>query len=327
MNGRIVWLSIGMSNTAQESNAFINLVQGTTGINPALVMVNGGVGGKTAEDISTPSNPEYSVYWNTVATRLANAGVTAQQVQAIWFKEGNRGTVPVQQYYDSLLAQSKRILNELHVRFPNARLCYVAGRSYGGYATGLTNPEPYAYWTGWAMKHLIEAQINGDPQLDFDGPEANSPWLMWGLYLWADGLVPRSDGLFWECADYQGNDGLHPSTQGEAKVAALLLDFFSSEPTCCPWFMAACTTNVTEESGQTMRITPNPASGFFEVRLQATQPAELSVLDPLGHLVVSGTFRGSPSQVIDLTGYASGIYLIQIVQEGTTTHARLMLEQ
>lgn len=327
VNGKIVWLSIGMSNTAQESNAFINLVQGTPGINPRLVLVNGGVGGKTAEDISTPSNPEYSIYWNAVATRLANAGVTAQQVQAIWFKEGNRGVVPEQQYYDSLIVQCKRIMNELNARFPNARLCYVAGRAYGGYATGNTNPEPYAYWTGWAMKHLIEAQINGDPQLYYAEPGANSPWMMWGLYLWADGLVPRSDGLFWECDDFQANDGLHPSDQGEAKVASLLLDFFSSDPTTCPWFMAACETTIPEEYNRIVQLFPNPSSGSFQVvPPSATEPAEITVMDPLGQVVVHGSYTGRQMQELDLRGYARGMYLVKVVQDAEMSFSRLVLE-
>jgi len=328
VNGKIVWLSIGMSNTNQESNAFINLVETTPGINPSLVMVNGGVGGKTAEEISTPTDPEYSIFWNTVATRLTNASVTAQQVQAIWFKVGNRGVVPEQQYYDSLLVQSKRIMHELDDRFPNARLCYVAGRSYGGYAAGLTNPEPYAYWTGWAMKHLIEAQINGDPLLVFDGPDPVSPWMMWGLYLWADGVVPRSDGLFWECSDYHQGDGLHPSDQGEAKVAALLLDFFSNDPTTCPWFMAACETALPEQSDAASWIAPNPSNGVFRISLPgAAKPVQISVFDALGHTVIESSSSGNGGFNIDLTGHAPGIYLVKIVHGAEVSFSRFALER
>jgi PKD repeat protein len=56
--------------------------------------------------------------------------------------------------------------------------------------------------------------------------------------LWADGSVPRSDGLTWECADVVA-DFTHPSTSGETKVADQLLAFFKTDPTTMPWFRRA----------------------------------------------------------------------------------------
>jgi hypothetical protein len=43
--------------------------------------------------------------------------------------------------------------------------------------------------------------------------------------LWIDGLNPRSDGLVWTPEDMV-RDCTHPSSNGEAKVAGMLLDFF-----------------------------------------------------------------------------------------------------
>src|SRR6185436_1305162 len=47
---------------------------------------------------------------------------------------------------------------------------------------------------------------------------------------------PRSDGLIWECQDFQF-DGAHPSPFGKAKVTGMLLDFFKNDPTTKPWFL------------------------------------------------------------------------------------------
>src|SRR5260370_27027406 len=42
---------------------------------------------------------------------------------------------------------------------------------------------------------------------------------------WANGLLPRSDGLVWTCQDLQA-DGTHPSVPvGRVKVATQLLNF------------------------------------------------------------------------------------------------------
>jgi uncharacterized protein (TIGR03437 family) len=82
---------------------------------------------------------------------------------------------------------------------------------------------------------MIEAQIDGDPELDFT--DGHAPWLSWGPYLWADGTTARDDGLVWECSDFR-EDGTHPSESGRQKVAAMLLNFFESDTTARPWFVA-----------------------------------------------------------------------------------------
>jgi hypothetical protein len=62
-----------------------------------------------------------------------------------------------------------------------------------------------------------------------------APWTAWGPYLWADGLVPRSDGLIWECDDF-ATDGTHPSDSGRLKVAERLLGFFRTDVVASRWF-------------------------------------------------------------------------------------------
>ncbi|MBX6313478.1 MAG: hypothetical protein IRY99_11265, partial [Isosphaeraceae bacterium] len=124
-------------------------------------------------------------------------------------------------------------------RFPNLRIAYLSSRTYGGYASTPLNPEPYAYQSGFAVKWLIEKQIEGAPELNYDperGP-VKAPWLSWGPYLWADGVKPRADGLSYIRSDFAG-DGTHPAPNGaREKVARLLLDFLKTDPTARPWFL------------------------------------------------------------------------------------------
>ncbi|TWT45185.1 hypothetical protein RAS1_16070 [Phycisphaerae bacterium RAS1] len=234
--GRIVLLSIGMSNTSQESTAFTAAFNGYADRNPALTFVNGAQGGQTAAIISDPA----ANFWTVIDQRLTSAGVTREQVQAIWYKEANAGPnngFPGQA--DLYRDQSKLILNIIKTRYPNARIVYASSRIYAGYATTMLNPEPYAYEYGFGVKWLIEDQIGGDGAINFDpaaGP-VNSPLVQWGPYLWADGMVARSDGLIWQQTDFSASDGTHPSASGAQKVANMLLAFFRESPKSRLWFV------------------------------------------------------------------------------------------
>ena len=63
------------------------------------------------------------------------------------------------------------------------------------------NPEPFAYESAFSMKWLIEAQVDQQKGKGIHPIAGNldyntvAPWLGWGAYLWANGLVPRGDGL------------------------------------------------------------------------------------------------------------------------------------
>ena len=125
------------------------------------------------------------------------------------------------------------IVGIMQTRYPNIRIIYFGSRIYAGYATTPLNPEPYAFQSGFAVKWLIDEHINSNGE---------GAWLAWGPYLWADGLVPRSDGLTWLCSDFQ-NDGTHPSTTGRQKVAGMLLNFFKTDETARSWFIGTSRTS------------------------------------------------------------------------------------
>src|SRR5262249_36050538 len=155
------------------------------------------LGGQTAAAISDPS----AAYWTTMMQRLQVMGLTPAQVQVAWLKEADAGppdNFPV--HAQTLRDELELIANDLHDKFPNLRLCYIASGISGGHAApGSLNPEPQAYESGFSVKWLIEDQIHGDPALNYGqlpGP-VRSPVLLWGPYLWANGTTPRTDGLVW----------------------------------------------------------------------------------------------------------------------------------
>jgi hypothetical protein len=241
-DGKIVLLSVGMSNTSQSSVGFERELKGYHDKNPRLLFVNGAQGGMTAQAIQEPEDGGSGTrYWTEVDRRLKSAGVARGQVQVIWIKQADAG--PSQgfpAYAQKLQAELTRIVQLLPARFPNVKLVFLSSRTYGGYAKTRLNPEPYAYESGFSVKWLIERQIKGDAELNYDADKGavKAPWLSWGPYLWAQGSTKRADGFSYDETDFTANDGTHQSASGQAKVGKLLLDFFKNDTTTRPWFVA-----------------------------------------------------------------------------------------
>ncbi len=235
-DGRIVLLSVGMSNTTQEFSRFKPLADRDPSKSPQLLIVDGAQGGQTGmrwADLKTP-------LWGEVENRLQRAGVSDQQVQVVWMKQAEAGPASLGEFPRHALVLKTNLvtsLQNLKAKFPNLRVAYLSNRTYGGYAKTALNPEPYAFETAFAPRWAIQDQIAGKPELNFDaarGP-VKSPVLLWGPYLWADGTTPRkADGFLYQPEDF-GGDGTHPSNAGQQKVADLLLNFFKGDSTA-KWF-------------------------------------------------------------------------------------------
>ena len=86
-NGRIVMISIGMSNTNYEFFTFLDQAHADAAVNPQLVLINGALPGQTSDIWADP----YSAPWQQLAVTLDSYQVTAQQVQVAWIKETQTG--------------------------------------------------------------------------------------------------------------------------------------------------------------------------------------------------------------------------------------------
>ncbi len=237
--GKIVLLSVGMSNTNQASSGFQKAIQSARAeLNPRMIFVNGAVGGMTAAAIQNPDSGSGAKYWAEVDQRLKQAGVTRAQVQSVWIKEADAGpNEGFPAYAKKLQAELTKIVQLLPERFPNVKTAYLSGRTYGGYATSKLNPEPYAYESGFSVKWLIEEQLKGDASLNYDPARGKvmAPWLSWGPYLWANGAKKNPDGLYYEASDFLG-DGTHHAQGGIEKLGQQLLTFFRTDSTTRGWF-------------------------------------------------------------------------------------------
>lgn len=258
-NGKIIALSVGMSNTTQEfcngastttscvSNSFMGQAAADPQVNKAtLTLVNGARGSQVASQWDDPTDVQY----DTVrVNRLEALGFTERQVQIAWVKLANPGptdSLPGSSDALNLAASLGKVVRAMRARYPNLKMVFLSSRIYAGYATTTLNPEPYAYESGFSVKWLIAAQVKQIAtgvvdsiagSLDYRTGEA--PWLAWGPYLWAAGTTPRqADGLVWQQSDF-AQDGTHPAQSAVQKVGLQLLTFFkTSEFTSC-WFVTA----------------------------------------------------------------------------------------
>lgn len=317
-SGKVVWLSIGMSNCTQETQQFIPIANRYADKNPNLVFVDGAQGGQTAQVISAPWHSNYNNFWNVVNNRLSMARVSPKQVQVIWLKEANQANnTPIRTHYDSLVVQFRRIANELQTRFPNIKICYMASRISARYSNSTLNPEPYAYYTGWAIKKVIEEQINNHPQLSIG---TKAPWLAWGIYMWSDGATPQKSNpkVFITCPSDLNSDGTHPSTAGAQKVGTLLFDFFSTEPTSVPWFKSKSCNIINESSilssdKFTMKTFPNPFRNELMINFSShLQNAKISIYNIQGQIVREIKSISGNSVLIQRNELSSGFYWMKL---------------
>jgi hypothetical protein len=267
-DGKIVLLSIGMSNTTMEYSRFKQLADADPDKSPTVVVVDGAQNGRTGvawplgglsvlptgeaerikqtlasvgRDLAT--GPKDT--WTNVAARLNASGVTALQVQALWIKQAEANPAKIGDFPAHAKVLQADIVDTLNIAkhyYPNLRVAYLSSRIFGGYATMSLNPEPYAYEGAFAMRWVILDQIKGEPRLNYDPArgEVQSPLVVWGPYLWANGTNPRkSDGFVWNPEDFGPKDHTHPAISARQKVADLLLRFFKTDPAAKQWFLKA----------------------------------------------------------------------------------------
>jgi hypothetical protein len=235
-DGKIVFLSISMSNATQEFSTFKRIADVDKQKSPRVTIVDGAQGGQAMAEWAPPDAQP----WSVAMRRLESAGVMPKQVQFAWIKLANKGPRgDLHEHGDKLKADTLAVIQNAKQKFPNLRIVYLASRIYGGYTSGGLNPEPYAYESAFVCRWLTEDQIAGSKELNYNPSrgDVQAPLLLWGPYFWGDGTTPRkSDGLVWKREDFAG-DGTHPSNSGRDKVARMLLDYFKNDPLAKPWFV------------------------------------------------------------------------------------------
>lgn len=282
--GRIGLISIGFSNPSIEWEDFKRAADADPQTSPRVVVVNGAIGGRSAvmwawdgADVLPKAEQERldkemdlvhmpkanrrsssgldKDTWPTLAQRIKAAGLSPRQVQACWLKHVEANPKPLGEFpahSRALQADITAILNITRHHYPNLRVAYLSSRTFGGWSGRASgSPEPYAYESGFGTRWVVQSQIKGATQLNFDSGrgEVKAPLVLWGPYLWACGDTPRKhDGLTWTESDVRA-DRLHPNEAGCRKTSALLLNFFKTDEGTRRWFL---------KPGEKPQVTPLP---------------------------------------------------------------------
>ncbi len=235
--GSILFLSIGISNTKLEFDNFQVRAEADDSVNPQVVMFNAAQGGTPADEWVDPNGEP----WTKIERFIERQGFSPEQVQAVWIKHAHRMPAengPFPTHAQLFQNDLEGIARALRRNYPNIQIVYLSSRTRA-YTDKPTDqsPEPYAYENGFAVKWLIEKQLDGDADLAYEGEDDPAPLLLWGPYIWADGTTGRSDGFVWTCQDTRTNEFVHPSENGMQKVGDQLLAFFKTHPTSRKWFL------------------------------------------------------------------------------------------
>ncbi len=225
--GRVILLSVGMSNTSMEFGRFVKDAARNPAVSRRLTILNGALSGMDAAAWTDRNGPA----WQFALRTVGRGDLSPTQVQVVWLKQTHIRTTPFPQEVDALAADIQQILRIAKAVFPNLRMVLLSSRTRAGVPGGQGPAEPQAYETAFAVRRVIEAQMaNAGPV------GARDVWLRWGPYLWAN-EAPRSDGFAWTCDDLVPRDLIHPSESGSAKVSDELMAFFMTDATTAPWFL------------------------------------------------------------------------------------------
>ena len=345
-NGTIMMIGMGASTASDAFNTYRNdmIANDWAGVNPCLEVKSVFIGGKDLGDILDPAED----YWDKFQGRLEDKDIDANQVQIVWMMFQSEATTnDVETYVTYVIGQYKLILADMLDQMPNLRQVFISGMHYTGY----TNPEheryasliePKAYWGNLAIRELINKQIDGDPDLDFEGPDRVVPYITWGPYFWADGSNERSDGLTWTCNEFRSDStggGFHLKEEYQYKEGDMLESFLETSPVASIWYndgpkWATCGTGRFEEANaelaDNVSVTPNPCAQSFMLHIPAeiTGISTLQVIDLNGRAIISEIFDAGrySTRSYDASLIPDGVYMI-ILQNDQEKYTAKILKQ
>lgn len=181
-------------------------------------------------------------------------------------------------------------------------------------------------WHVWGNTAVGSGVCSDDDDVS-DTPKQNDATQSCQPFPFKDACTPSGNGIMYmNYMDYSGDGCTRMFTKGQAtRMQAQVSNGgdsygLTTHPELCEW--PSNVTNV--EQGNPFNISPNPSTGIFNINF--TKPANnlhsVSVINTMGQIVkqINIVDNDKSSFNIDLSGFSSGIYILQLqFTEGTIT--------
>jgi hypothetical protein len=226
-SGRILALALGHSNCNMYFSAIgAKLGENAPRLHPRFELLNAAVGGQQLPEIVRLQGP----VWDKAQKLTTRDGYSPLQVQVLflhttyhgWKNKDKAPLDPFPRTMERMQADLSTVLAHVVKTYPNVKLAYLTADGFRHF----TDFEPHVWQEAFAIKWLIESQIQKAEGTAFDGDARRLPWLQWGPYLW-DNTWGR---------DYF-TDGVHPARKALDIVSEKYWKFLAEDPVAQPWLM------------------------------------------------------------------------------------------
>ncbi|MCI0535128.1 MAG: hypothetical protein L0Z50_07860, partial [Verrucomicrobiales bacterium] len=230
-NGRIVLLALGHSNGRYYFGALEDkLREHAAELHPRFTFINAAVpGGGIARRKNWESEPVRSASWQRATELLARPGFSPAQVQVLWLIASDVPAHPKSLRPETFPGKARELQQTLQLviercarEFPNLKLAFVMSEGLRHFS----GVEPQVFEEGFAVKWLIERQINGAADTAFEGAQRRLPWLAWGPYFWDN---------TWDATYFL--DGTHAAPKARAVFVSKAWQLLSTGSVTRPWFL------------------------------------------------------------------------------------------
>lgn len=231
-DGKILALAVGHSNGRHYFGALEEeLRRRAEELHPRFEFVNAAVpGGGLLTMKNWEADPPRSKSWQKARELTSRPGYSALQVQVLFLiataapahpkgklsePDFPRRSQEIRRDFGTVVARFAR-------DYPNIKIAYLMSDGFRHHS----GAEPHVYQEGFAVKRLIEGQINGEPGTAFEGEGRKLPWLAWGPYFWDNS---------WDPSYFL--DGTHAAPKARAIFVEKCWRLLSQSPASKPWFL------------------------------------------------------------------------------------------